>query len=308
MAEGQVLATVRQADGSVLAYIDRGTTIEVWRGACPPLVTLPPCPPCVPQASPTSPRPSQNPTPPNNPNPGNPGGPGPSPPVIGPGGTPPVPDPENPPIETEEIEYIDPNRELAATCVDTLTDDDIERDSWGWAPADREIINQVTIRFDYDDDLESPTSGQYLTEKTYEFQESIDAFGKKQALEINSKGMRSELGGDGQADERASLIFLRFGYPPPLFRCDKVFFRKNAWVVGDLICVTSDYIPNPETGLYGIADQMMQIIDIAPDLTGGFLSVTLLDVASLVEPGEIKVTTTKRITPALLQEGSESEA
>jgi hypothetical protein len=219
--------------------------------------------------------------------------------------TPPVPSPEEPPTETEEVEYIDPNREIAAECVDTLTDQDIERDSWGWATADREIINVVTIRFDYDDDLESETRGQFLTERTYKLNSSIDLFGEKAALEINSKGMRSDLGAAGQADERASVIFRRFAYPPAMFRCDKVFFSKISWTVNDLICVTSDYIPNPLTGEYGVADEMMQVVNISPDLTGGFISVTLLDVDTEIEFEDAEVTTTRNMTPALLQEGSD---
>jgi hypothetical protein len=180
-----------------------------------------------------------------------------------------------------------PFRNRLGSCIDTLTDDDIIRGRW--QAGDRLIINRVIFSIDWDH-----VTQQFTKHVVYTFQDSVKKYGLRPAMRIESKGIRSTptqcgsvgIVGCGLAilDERAFNLGARYADPPPLLNLE-IFYRKHTWEPSDIICVTSDFVPNVVTGLRGIEDEAFEIINIqqqfAPE---GKIILSLLDVEAITLP------------------------
>jgi hypothetical protein len=156
-----------------------------------------------------------------------------------------------------------------------LTDLDIISVRWG--AGDRQIINRVIAEYDWDH-----ATSEYTKRSGYIANASERKYGPREALRITSKGFHTSLGGSQEAvDARAFDVLKRYADPPPVIELE-VLYRRHAWEVGDLISVTSSFIPNALTGAYGITDEIFEILNLrvlfAP---AGRLVVTLLDVQAI---------------------------
>ena len=180
-----------------------------------------------------------------------------------------------------------PFRPRSGACLDTLTDDDIIRGRW--QAGDRLIINRVIFSIDWD-----YVTQQFTKHVVYTFGDSVKKYGLRPAMRIESRGIRSTptpcgaagtVGcGISQLDERAFNLGARFADPPPMLNLE-IFYRKHTWEPGDIICVTSAFVPNVVSGLRGIDDEAFEIINIqqqfAPE---GKIILTLLDVEAITLP------------------------
>lgn len=182
--------------------------------------------------------------------------------------------------------YYSRRRRLSETdCDDTLTDNDII--SGDWRAGDSAIINEVIFSVDWDEDL-----GEYTKHLIYRADDSIAKYGRRTPLQISSKGIQTNPNHGcsrcayTMMDERAYNVFARFADPPPTLEV-AVFYRKHAWQVGDLICVTSAFVPNTVTGLRGIDEEKFEIVNIRYDFAPeGKVILTLLDVEAITLPRE----------------------
>jgi hypothetical protein len=180
-----------------------------------------------------------------------------------------------------------PFRSRTGACLDTLTDDDIIRGRW--QAGDRLIINRVIFSIDW-----NHVSQQFEKHVIYTFGDSVKKYGLRPAMRIESKGIRSaptacgSLGTVGCAlamlDERAFNLGARFADPPPMLNLE-IFYRKHTWEPGDIICVTSAFVPNVVAGRRGITNEPFEVVNIqqqfAPE---GKVILTLLDVQAITLP------------------------
>jgi hypothetical protein len=113
--------------------------------------------------------------------------------------------------------------------------------------------------------------------------DSIRKYGPRPEIHVRSKGLKSSLGADEYVEERAREIFSRFGDAPPAVVQIEAFYRKGiAWEPGDIICLTSAFIPNLLRGERGITEEHFELINYRPQFAGqGKLIATLLDVEAI---------------------------
>jgi hypothetical protein len=180
-------------------------------------------------------------------------------------------------------------RARTGVCIDELTDDDIIRGRW--QAGDRLIINRVIFSIDWD-----YLQGVFTKHVVYTFSDSVRKYGLRPAMRIESRGIRSTptacgafgvVGcGIAMLDERAFNLGARYADPPAMLNLE-IFYRKHTWEPGDIICVTSAFVPNIVTGRRGITDEAFEIINIqqqfAPE---GKIILTLLDVEAITLPEE----------------------
>lgn len=178
------------------------------------------------------------------------------------------------------------------TVGDELTDDDII--AFRWAAGDRMVINVVRIRYDFD-----AVSGEFTKENAFLADDSLMMFGKRPELLIESQGFHpvDKSPAPAAVQQRALTVFKRFANPPPVLEVE-VFYRRHTWEVGDLIRVSSAFIPNVVTGRLGLDGEVFEIIqqrvEFAPT---GKLVMTLLDVEALTPQTAPTVVTPGDSTP-----------
>ena len=157
----------------------------------------------------------------------------------------------------------------ALACDDELTEDDLI--AFRWDSGDAQIINQVVAELDYDAE-----QGVYTKTLIYSDDVSIQRYGPRPPVRIQSQGLRSELFGEEFLDRRAREIFSRFGTPPAVLRVE-VFYRKHAWEVGDVICFSSAHTPNLDISGRGLAGAPFEAVELRPQFaTDGKVIATLL--------------------------------
>lgn len=190
-------------------------------------------------------------------------------------------------------------------CVDTLSDQDII--GGRWLAGDSQIINRVIFSVDWDPDL-----GDFTKHVIFTAEDSVTRYGPRPPLLIPSKGMHTTgcAGNDPNGEnctikmmrERAYAVFARYADPTPTLELE-IFYRKHLWEAGDLICVTSRFLPNLVTGKRGYDDEIFEVINVRMDFAPqGKVVVSLLDIEaiSLPRPPRIFITEDDAALPGRL--------
>lgn len=157
----------------------------------------------------------------------------------------------------------------AVVCIDDLTDKDIR--AFDYAIADRTIRNIVVWDYDWD-------GTRFTTRTTFRDEQSIVKYGEREIVYMQTKGVRTEDFGLALITLRAREILLRWSEPPPIFD-GNIHYRKHRWDVADLICITSNFVPNLDTGLRGIIERIHEIVTLKVNFAeNGGVEVTMYDI------------------------------
>ena len=161
----------------------------------------------------------------------------------------------------------------------TLTHDDFTIKAWSFG--DRLTINHVVFEYGW--------NGTEFTETLEaEVAASIEKYGTKQAKVVSSKGLPANAASATFLKTRADEILERYSDPPPVLEVEAQF-RNHHVDPGDLISVTSAFLPNPSTGLRGITAEQFELINMSVNWVSGRIGMTLLDVDA-IEPATVTVT------------------
>jgi hypothetical protein len=162
-------------------------------------------------------------------------------------------------------------------CDDDLTDDDLI--SFRWISASGHLINRLYAQLDWD-----PDTAQFTKAVLYEDVTSIRRYGPRPPVMLAAHGLETGEGvvapGDAFLLERATELFQRFSLVPATVLQVEVFYRRGiVWDVGDIICVTSQVIPDPFIGGRGLVDRPFEIVDLRPTFgPQGKVTATLVEV------------------------------
>src|SRR5262249_27065038 len=138
------------------------------------------------------------------------------------------------------------------------------------------VINEVICRLDYD-------GSDYGTDLRFVQADSLGTFGRTTQWVIESKGLRSELGGQWFCQWAASRIFRRMAGREaglrggaPVVGIEAFFLTLPVWV-GDYVTVSHPLMPDLLTGAIGVTDRVYEVIERSPDYKGGRMMYRLLD-------------------------------
>jgi len=138
------------------------------------------------------------------------------------------------------------------------------------------VVNEVIFRFDYD-------GSAYQTERYYLEATSLTTFGRGQQWVCESKGLRTELGGQWFAQWAATRLFRRFAGTPtalrggaPTLQIEAFLMTLPVWA-GDYVTVTHSKLPDVTTGAIGVTGRVYEVIDRSPDYAKGRMTYKLLD-------------------------------
>lgn len=99
------------------------------------------------------------------------------------------------------------------------------------------IYNELKIEWDYND-----STGKYEKLSVYQDADSITQFGKKNALSMQFKGIRSTLDGQTICDAIAETFFLRFAFPKPQVSFN-AHMEASEWLLGEKATLETTYLP-----------------------------------------------------------------
>ena len=138
-----------------------------------------------------------------------------------------------------------------------------------------DYYNLMTYRLDYD--------GQnYLTEVDSIYGPGATRYGLPAQQIIQSKGLRSPLGGALYSRLMAWTLFERQGFRPGLLDLD-LDWRGIVLDPGDVVSVTHPLIKNKLAGVGYLAGELFEVHGIKPDWQSGKVSLNLLDVNFLAD-------------------------
>jgi hypothetical protein len=147
------------------------------------------------------------------------------------------------------------------------------------------VLNLVITAWNFNT---STTPRQFGERLLYKAERSIDHYGFRQPMIIESKGTKSTSSNDkavlARWQEQVDNIFKRYADPPPILKV-AVFYRKHTWEVGDCIKVTYDKLPNLKFGVRGWVNEICEIIDLKVGWgVQGRLELTLLHTGAISIP------------------------
>lgn len=148
--------------------------------------------------------------------------------------------------------------------------------AWQWAAGDPHIINAAEFAYDWD---LAEARGAFGTRQVYTADASVSRYGRRPALQIESRGLKTDSGAQTMLDERAYEVMRRFSEPPPVLVVE-VFYSRHLLEPGDQVRVTHPWIPNLRTGLRGLTQETFEVLDMTPQFAGS-IRLTLLWVYAL---------------------------
>jgi hypothetical protein len=170
---------------------------------------------------------------------------------------------------------------MAVPTADLLELTDAQITGYEWSLGDRNVINVVEFRYDFDI---AGATGQFGTRETYEHggasSGSIGKYGRRPALLIESRGIKTAQGGAALVLNRARGVIDRFAEPPLVLRLE-CFYQKHLLEAGDQIRVTHPNCPNPVTGLLGLVRDLFEVVDVTPDFARGRIRLTCLFLSAI---------------------------
>ncbi len=138
------------------------------------------------------------------------------------------------------------------------------------------VINEIIFRLDYD-------GSNFGTELFFLESNSLADYGRTTQWVMESKGLRSELGGQWYAQWVASRMFQRFagtvgglrgGAPTAVV---EAFLGTAPVWVGDYVTLTHGLMPDLLTGALGVTNRLYEVISRDPNYASGRMKYTLLD-------------------------------
>lgn len=130
-----------------------------------------------------------------------------------------------------------------------------------WFATDDRIINQISIRYDWD---LAALPGAFQTVDTFEDVESRTRFGIQTSLVIESKGINTAQAGGTIAQKVAKRIFDRYRFPSEGFVARVFFAALRDFDIGDFVDFTHSQVINLKTGKKGITNAVCEVLDIRP--------------------------------------------
>lgn len=140
-----------------------------------------------------------------------------------------------------------------------------------------DILNDLLWNMDVDDEQEN-----YGTTVLYVEATSISEFGISNERQVQSNGLRTELGGQWFAQYVSNAMFQRFAGTTglrggaPLLTVDAFLLTLPVWV-GDYATVTHPLMPNLFTGGLGVTGRVFEVIARNPNYQKGKMQYQLLD-------------------------------
>jgi len=142
----------------------------------------------------------------------------------------------------------------------------------------QEIINEIVFKLDTDSD-----GGDYKNELVFVDATSLSLYGRTSRLSIESKGLKTVFGAQWWCEEAASRIFRRFSGATgglrggaPVFTIEAFLLTLPVWV-GDFVYLTHPAMPDILTGVKGVTNRIVEVIDRSPDYANGRMQYKLLD-------------------------------
>lgn len=163
------------------------------------------------------------------------------------------------------------HRLSGSASVASLTDADFT--IVGWSFGDRMTINHIIFEFAFSD-------GEYQTRTEFEQTDSIEKYGRKDPKIISSKGLQTGSATTTFIRDRADEISERYSDPPPLLEIE-THFRNHHIEPGDLVDISSVFLPNISSGVRGILNEQFELINQSINWINGKIRMTLLDVDAI---------------------------
>jgi hypothetical protein len=139
-----------------------------------------------------------------------------------------------------------------------------------WSANLKSLVNDVTIYYDYD-----VVTGSFQGSANYTDAASIAANGRHKRY-IRMRGARSSFADTMlYIEERATAILQRYKNPAPIVRV-QTHFGKNLIEAGDIVELSSAILPNRDTGLRGVTDSLVEVVNREPDFSRGLMGFDLL--------------------------------
>jgi hypothetical protein len=138
------------------------------------------------------------------------------------------------------------------------------------------VINEIVFKIDAQE-------SDFGNELVYVEASSISTYGRTARQTIESKGLKTVLGAQWFCEETAARLFRRFAGTPtglkggaPVVRIEAFFLTLPVWV-GDYVYLSHPLLPDILTGVKGVMNRLMEVIDREPDYAAGKMKYRLLD-------------------------------
>lgn len=132
------------------------------------------------------------------------------------------------------------------------------------------LVNEVRFSYDYDGD-------EFGTIEVYVDAESINERSSgDRVLEIETTGLNSDnTDAAGFVERSANRIFDRYAVPPIKLTMD-VLFKEMLIESGDILGIENKFLPNLETGTFGLEDVQMEVLKRTVDWKRGKVKLDML--------------------------------
>jgi len=143
------------------------------------------------------------------------------------------------------------------------------------------IINEVVFKID--EPPKGGSTGGAGNELVFCEATSLSRYGRTARQTIDSKGLRTVLGAQWWCEEVASRMFRRFAGTSAEFRGGAPVVRIEAFLLtlpvwtGDYVSLSHPLMPDILTGVKGVTNRLMEVIDREPDYSNGRMRYRLLD-------------------------------
>ncbi|HEX4311877.1 MAG TPA: hypothetical protein VHZ25_17740 [Acidobacteriaceae bacterium] len=130
--------------------------------------------------------------------------------------------------------------------------------------------------------LDADTQQNYSTSLLYLDATSISSFGRSNERQVQSDGLRTELGAQWFAQDISQRMFARFAGTTglrggaPLISVQAFFATLPVWV-GDYVTLSHPQMPDLFSGALGVSNRIFEVIDRSPDYANGRMQYKLLD-------------------------------
>jgi hypothetical protein len=151
-----------------------------------------------------------------------------------------------------------------------------------------DLINTITFRFDKSASG-GGSSGGYLSESDLSYTTSVSKYGQYGQQIIEADGVRAGFQGYFVAAQTAQMIFARYGMKSLQFENVQAFWSCCLLEPGDLVTLTSAYVPDRVLGVMGITNRLFEVLDRTLSFETGLITVKLLDATYLQTIGDFLI-------------------
>lgn len=143
-----------------------------------------------------------------------------------------------------------------------------------------DLINTVSFRFDKD------SQGKFQSESINEYTVSVARYGQYGQQVIEADGLLASLQGFYIASFTAQMIFLRYGLKNLMFTDLSALWNAVLIEPGDLVALTSSFIPDRAAGVIGITSKLFEVLDRKWNFNQGIVTLRLIDASYLLNVGQ----------------------